>query len=66
MMVTCNYVVGNQTNNVVVISPDEQHYRKPLSREDGLIGPQALHYDTSTNQMLVTNASDEAFVYDVY
>ncbi|CAC5390316.1 unnamed protein product [Mytilus coruscus] len=62
----CNvFVVGYSTNNVVVISPDGQRYRQLLSRENGLIGPKALHYDTSTNELLVANESDEAFLYDV-
>ncbi|XP_071135303.1 uncharacterized protein PF3D7_1120000-like [Mytilus edulis] len=59
------YVVGCNTSNVVVISADGQRYRQLLSSEDGLSFPQALHYDTSTNELLVTNSSNEAFLYDV-
>ncbi|CAG2249869.1 unnamed protein product [Mytilus edulis] len=59
------YVVGGYTNNVVVISADGQHYRQLLSSEDGLSFPWALHYDTSTNELLVANQSNEAFLYDV-
>ncbi|CAC5408741.1 unnamed protein product [Mytilus coruscus] len=58
------FVVGCDTNNVVVISPDGQRYRQLLSRKDGLNFPWALHYDTSTNGLLVANLSAEAFLYD--
>ncbi|CAG2208911.1 unnamed protein product [Mytilus edulis] len=59
------YVVGCNTSNVVVISADGQHYRQLLSSEDGLSFAWALHYDTSTNELLVSNPSNEAFLYDV-
>ncbi|XP_076076636.1 uncharacterized protein LOC143047465 [Mytilus galloprovincialis] len=59
------YVVGYYTCNVVVISADGQQYRQLLSSDDGLNFPKALHYDTSTNALLVANSSNEAFLYDV-
>ncbi|CAC5408466.1 unnamed protein product [Mytilus coruscus] len=59
------FVVGYSTQNVVVISPDGQRYRQLLSGKDGLRTPQALHYDKSTNELLVANQSAEAFLYDV-
>ncbi|XP_063426089.1 uncharacterized protein LOC134709891 [Mytilus trossulus] len=59
------YVVGRYTSNVVVIAADGQHHRQLLSSEDGLSFPWALHYDTSTNKLLVANPSNEAFLYDV-
>ncbi|CAC5408740.1 unnamed protein product [Mytilus coruscus] len=59
------FVAGFGTHNVVAISPNGQRYRQLLSSEDGLRDPQALHYDTSTNEMLVANLFDEAFLYDV-
>ncbi|CAC5375174.1 unnamed protein product [Mytilus coruscus] len=55
------FVVGGDTNNVVVISSDGQRYRQLLSSEDGLKYPSALHYDTSTNKLLVANTSNDAF-----
>ncbi|CAC5408464.1 unnamed protein product [Mytilus coruscus] len=58
-------VVGCSTQNVVVISPDGQRYRQLLSSKNGLRCPQALHYDTSTSELLVANRSNEAFLYDV-
>ena len=59
------YVVGLYSHNLVIISPDGQHHRQLLSSEDGLSAAWALHYDTSTNKLLVANASSEAFLYDV-
>ncbi|XP_071136137.1 putative autophagy-related protein 11 [Mytilus edulis] len=62
----CNvFVLGYKTNNMVVISPDGKHFRQLLSREDGLNGPKVLHYDTSTNKLLVANYNNTAFLYDV-
>ncbi|XP_063401781.1 uncharacterized protein LOC134686006 [Mytilus trossulus] len=59
------FVVGFGTNNVVAISPDGQRYRQLLSRDDGLMNPTVLHYDTSTNKLLVANFREEAFVFQV-
>ncbi|CAC5388608.1 unnamed protein product [Mytilus coruscus] len=59
------FVAGGSTDNVVVISPDGQCYRQLLSNENGLRFPWALHYDTSTNELLVANLSNDAFVFDV-
>ncbi|XP_071136810.1 chromosome partition protein Smc-like [Mytilus edulis] len=59
------FVVGRNTNNVVAISPDGQHYRQLLSHTDELYHPQVLHYDTSTNKLLVSNEKETAFLYDV-
>ncbi|CAG2212586.1 unnamed protein product [Mytilus edulis] len=59
------FVVGWYTHNVVVISPDGQHYRKMLSRKDGLNHPLVLHYDQSTNTLLVANRANKAWLYKV-
>ncbi|XP_063404309.1 uncharacterized protein LOC134687783 [Mytilus trossulus] len=59
------YVVGGDTHNVVVISPDGKHCRKILSSDDGLNLPHVLHYDQSTNKLLVANHLDTAFLFDV-
>ncbi|CAC5414298.1 unnamed protein product [Mytilus coruscus] len=59
------FVVGCYTHSVVVISSDGQYYSELLSREDGLRFPQVLHYDQSTNQLLVANTADEAYVYHI-
>jgi len=59
------YVVGYDTNNVVVISPDGQRHRQLLSSKDGLSYPIVLDYDVSTNRLLVVNHSNTAFLFDV-
>ncbi|XP_063404312.1 uncharacterized protein LOC134687785 [Mytilus trossulus] len=59
------YVAGFDTNNVVVISPDGQHFRQLLSSENGLRLLWVLHYDKSTNKLLVANRSNKAFLFDI-
>ncbi|XP_071134688.1 uncharacterized protein [Mytilus edulis] len=59
------YVAGNYTHNVVIISPDGQRYRQLLSSDNGLKNPWGLHYDTSTNKLLVANRFNEAFLFDI-
>jgi len=59
------YVVGNVSNNVVVISADGQRHRQLLSKSDGLVNPVVLDYDRSTNKLLVVNERDTAFLFDV-
>jgi DNA-binding beta-propeller fold protein YncE len=60
------YVVGFDTNNVVVISSDGQRHRKLLSSKDGLSCPIVLDYDKSTNRLLVVNhKGSTAFLFDV-
>jgi DNA-binding beta-propeller fold protein YncE len=59
------YVVGNGSTNVVVISADGQRHRQLLSIKDGLVYPIVLDYDRSINNLLVVNARDTAFLFDV-
>ena len=59
------YVVGYNSNNVVVISPDGQRHRQLLSSKDGLSRPTVLDYDKSTNRLLVVNEGSTAFLFDV-
>ena len=59
------YVVGCNSNNVVVISPDGQCHRQLVSSKDGLSFPCVLDYDKSTNRLLVVNDSESAFLFDV-
>ena len=59
------YVVGYDSNNVVVISPDGQRHRQLLSSKDGLKKPRVLEYDRSTNRLLVVNDNNTAFLFDV-
>ena len=59
------YVVCSVSNNVVVISPDGQLHRQLLSSKDGIDNPFVLDYDKSTNILLIANASESAFLFDV-
>ncbi|VDI76129.1 Hypothetical predicted protein [Mytilus galloprovincialis] len=59
------YVVGGGSNNVVVISPNGQHYRELLTIEHGLDEPMVIHIDRSSNKMLVSNTEGKAFVYNL-
>ena len=59
------YVVGGDSNNVVVNSPDGQRHRQVLSAGDGLVNPRVLDYDKATNRLLVVNESKFAFLFEV-
>ena len=59
------YVVANGSSNVVVISADGQRHRQLLANKDGLVNPIVLDYDRSTNNLLVVNDRDTAFLFDV-
>jgi len=59
------YVVGFNSSNVVIISPDGQRHRQLLSSKDGLLYPTVFDYDKSTNRLLVVNQSSTAFLFDV-
>lgn len=59
------FVAGRYSNNVVVISADGKRHRVLLTSQDGLVNPWSLHYDRSTNQLLVANYHNKAFVYSL-
>ena len=59
------YVVGYDSNNVVVISPDGQRRRQLLFSKTGLNKPSVLEYDRSTNRLLVVNDNGTAVLFDV-
>ena len=59
------YVVGCDSNNIVVISLDGQRRRQLLSSKDSLINSCVLDYDKSTNRLLVVNSSQSAYLFDV-
>ncbi|XP_071178320.1 uncharacterized protein [Mytilus edulis] len=59
------YVSGGPSCNVVVISNNGLFHKELLSKEDGLTHPGALHYDRSTNKLLVANSYDYAYLYNV-
>ncbi|XP_071123276.1 uncharacterized protein [Mytilus edulis] len=59
------YVVGEYSNNVVVISSNGQTYRELLTSENGLNGPVVIHVDRPSCKMLVANRAGKAFVYSL-
>ncbi|CAG2254827.1 unnamed protein product [Mytilus edulis] len=59
------YVIGRDSCNVVVISPDGQRHRVILSAKEGLQEPSVLYYDLVSNKLLVANLKDKAFLFDV-
>ncbi|XP_071121276.1 uncharacterized protein [Mytilus edulis] len=59
------YVVGFQSNNVVVISPDGQTHRELLTKRDGLDYPCSINFRKETNQLLVANVYQKAYLYNV-
>ena len=58
------YVVGCDSNNVLVFSPDGQHHRQLLSGKHDIVNPTVLDYDKSTKKLLVASKSTSAFLFD--
>lgn len=59
------FVVGGDTNNVVVISPNGKNYRELLTSENGLGRPTTVHVNRSICQMLVANRTGKGIVYSL-
>ncbi|XP_076115468.1 uncharacterized protein LOC143083127 [Mytilus galloprovincialis] len=59
------YVVGKRTDNLVVITPNGQHYRQLLTRANGLYDPAVIHVDISSNKMMVATLDSKTFVYNL-
>lgn len=57
------YVVGNVSNNVVVLSADGQQHKEILSTRDGLSNVYCLEYKRNTNHLLVANSKSKAMIY---
>jgi DNA-binding beta-propeller fold protein YncE len=67
------YVVGNRSNNVVVISPDGQRHRKLLSFKDGLsypfvksLSPDVATYRTPSILLLVMSLIDLSVRFNIF
>ncbi|CAG2253546.1 unnamed protein product [Mytilus edulis] len=56
------YVIGRDSCNVVVISPDGQRHRQILSTRDGLTNPSVVHYDSLTNKLLVASFKKKGII----
>ena len=59
------YVVGANSTNVIVISPNGKEHRTLLSTAGILDKPRALYYDRKTKQLLVANKKTSACIYSV-
>ncbi|CAC5401314.1 TRIM2_3 [Mytilus coruscus] len=59
------FVVGMNSCNVVVLSPDGKHSKQILSKEDGLDKPTSIYFDKERKQLLVTNHKQFVYIYNV-
>ncbi|XP_071123420.1 uncharacterized protein [Mytilus edulis] len=57
------YVVGNDSNNMVIITPDGKRLREVLTASDGLNRPTSVHYNKQKKQLLVANFRNEAQLF---
>lgn len=57
------YIVGKSSSNVVAISADGQQYKEILTANDDLLDPSCLHYNISSNQLLVANYEKNAMIF---
>ncbi|CAG2216415.1 unnamed protein product [Mytilus edulis] len=57
------YVVGSDSHNVVVISPDGTRHREIMTASDGLKDPMSIHYSGFKNQLLVANWKNNAHLF---
>ncbi|XP_071141806.1 uncharacterized protein [Mytilus edulis] len=55
------YVASRDTHSVVIISPDGKCCRTILSSRDGLRIPRALHFEPTSNKLLVANETKFTF-----
>ena len=60
------YVVDGGSDNVVVLSPDEQKHKVLLSDRDGIYLPRGIHCDRGSNQLLLTSEKcNTCLLYDI-
>ena len=59
------YVVGNGTNNVVVLLPDGKNCRQILAKSDELEEPWSLRINIDRNELLVCNVRCPAFLFSL-
>ncbi|CAC5399689.1 unnamed protein product [Mytilus coruscus] len=59
------FVAGCYSSNVIVISADGKQFKQILNKENGLNKPNAIFFDKLRNQLLVTNNSSIANLYDI-
>lgn len=59
------YVISQDLNNVIVISPDGNQSKVLLCQLDGLEYPTAIQYDRKRDRLLVANKTKKAFLFDI-
>ncbi|VDI47694.1 Hypothetical predicted protein [Mytilus galloprovincialis] len=59
------YVVSRDINSVVIITPDGKRCKTILSSRDSLKSPRAMHFEPTSNKLLVANENKIAFLFDV-
>ncbi|VDH98157.1 Hypothetical predicted protein [Mytilus galloprovincialis] len=59
------YVVGFDSNNIVVISPNGKQAKELIGACDGLSNPRAIHFDKTKSLLLVANYNEAAFLFRV-
>jgi hypothetical protein len=59
------YVVGRETQNVVVLSPDGKNCRQILAKSDGLNESISLCINIDRNELLVCNMNGPAFLFSL-
>ncbi|CAG2217288.1 unnamed protein product [Mytilus edulis] len=59
------YVASMDTNSVVIITLDGKRCKTILSSRDGLSKPRAMHFEPTSNTLLVANQTKFAFLFDV-
>ncbi|XP_071141796.1 uncharacterized protein [Mytilus edulis] len=59
------FVVSRVTNSVLIITPDGKRCKTILSSTDGLSYPRAMHFEPTSNKLLVANENKIAFLFDV-
>ncbi|CAG2206650.1 unnamed protein product [Mytilus edulis] len=59
------YVVSNENDSIVVLSPDGKHARRLLTNENGIQQPYGIYFDKGRNILMVTNVYGPASLYEV-
>ncbi|CAC5401300.1 unnamed protein product [Mytilus coruscus] len=59
------FVVGMDSKNSLMISPDGKQYKQIQTKEYGLTEPSTIYFDKIRKQLLITNINSFAHLYDV-
>ncbi|CAG2185343.1 unnamed protein product [Mytilus edulis] len=59
------FVASERSNNVIMISYDGSRAKQIVDQNNGLFRPCALHYNRSSNQLLVVNKQGTVYLFNV-